>query len=566
MKALFSLNILPGSPLFFLALPLAVLAACSSEEGEDPAFSSGGHLAIGGVAAGGGATGGETASGGLAAGGAATGGSGNEGMGTGGTTGGVLTGGTTSTGGAFSGGTPTGGTTSTGGAPFGGTLTGGTTITGGAPSGGTSAGGTTSTGGGTPSGGTPTGGASTGGMSSGGLSTGGVATGGSSTGGTPSTGGSSGGSGLADEYPCDESTDGYDAVVTASGSSWSVNGGGGHASLLAALQAALASGGASEDDKRRVLLVDDGEIPADAQMRIPSNTVFNACGTITVVEPGGGSDRSPCYARSASHIDIPHITIRGIAQYGCFFRETEGVHIGVADIRLSGGLGMRFDNNPGGNDWANSASNTARKAGFRLDDVYVENVSHGVEFYGIRDVSIGAIVARNTSQAGLMLNNTVNVDVGLVDGQGVSPGAGYAVFRMANDNGKDWDTGSHPMSIHVGKVIARESGGSNGQGIFCLTDSGGVTIDEVDLENTASNSIWLEWCTNVVIGNPNTQSRIHNSGNVFISYGTDTRMSNDLVFENIAITGTSIVFNHDCPPNIDWINVTRDGSSVSECE
>lgn len=367
-------------------------------------------------------------------------------------------------------------------------------------------------------------------------------------------------------YPCDGNTAGYDAVVTGSGASWSVNGAGNHTSLLAAMRAALGSGGASENAKRTVLLVDDGTVPADEQLRIGSNTVLNACGTITVVDPTGGSDRSPIYARSASHIDIPHLTVRGKAQYGAFFRETEHVHLGVADIRLEGGLGMRIDNNPGGNDWANSASNSARKSGYQLDDVYVENVSHGVEFYGIRDITIGKVVARNTSQAGLMLNNSVDIEVGLVDGQGVSPNAGYAVFRMANDNGKDWDSGTHPLSIHVGKVVARESGGSNGQGIFCLTDSGGVTIDEVDLENTASSSIWLEWCTNVRIGTATTPSRIVNSGNFMISYGTETRMSNDLVFENIAITGTNINFNQDCPPNIDWINVTRNGSPVSECE
>src|SRR5690606_2448125 len=113
---------------------------------------------------------------------------------------------------------------------------------------------------------------------------------------------------------------------------------------------------------------------------------------------------------------------------------------------------------------------------------------------------------------------------------------------------------------------ARESGGSNGRGIFCVTDSGGVTIDEVDLESTASTSIWLEWCTNVRIGNPTTPSRIHDSGEALISYGTDTRRSNDLVFENIAITHTNTSFNRDCPPNIDWLDVPRDGVPVTTCE
>lgn len=438
-----------------------------------------------------------------------------------------------------------GGTSASGGALGGG----GATETGGAGLGGTTGGNGTIGNGGAPSGGEANGGSATAGGSSGG---------GSSTGGSSST--------LADTYPCDGNTEGYDAVVTGSGNSWNVNGGGAHTSLLAAMRAALGTGGPSENDKRTVLLVDDGTIPADEQLRISSNTVLNACGTMTVVDPSGGSDRSPCYARGASHIDIPHLTLRGSAQYGCFFREVEDVHIGIADIRLSGGLGIRIDNNPSGNSWGNSSNNAARVAGYQFDDVYVENVSMGVEFYGVEDIRIGRVVARNTSEAGLMLNNSIDVDVDLVDGQGVSPNAGYAVFRMANDNGKDWDSGTHPMNIHVGKVIARESGGSNGQGIFCLTDSGGVTIDEVDLENTASSSIWLEWCTNVVIGNASRASRIVNSGDLMISYGTETRMSNDIVLENIAITGTNINFNQSCPPNIDWINVTRNGMAVTECE
>ncbi len=456
----------------------------------------------------------------------------------------------------------TSGANSTGGVD--GTGTGGFAVGAG---GGSSSGGSDLGSGAAPStGGAPTGsGGNTGGASTGGVSSGGGGSGGSSSGGMSGSGGTPGGSSLADQYPCDGTETGYDAVISGSGSSWDVSGTG-YGSLLAAARAALGSGGTSESDKLTVLLVDDGNVPANEQLRIFSNTVFNACGTITVVDPTGGSDQSPFYARNADHIDIPHMTVRGNAQYGLFFREVEDVHIGVADVRLAGGLGMRIDNNPSGNSWANSASNAARQSGYQLDDVYVENVSHGVEFYGISDITIGSVVARNTSQAGLMLNNSVDVEVGLVDGQGVSPNNGYAVFRMANDNGKNWDNGTHPMSVHVEKVIARESGGGDGQGIFCLTDSGGVTIDEIDLENTASSSIWLEWCTNVRIGNAATPSRIVNSGNFMISYGTSTRMSNQLVFENIAITGANVNFNHDCPPEIDWINVTRNGSPVTTCE
>jgi hypothetical protein len=410
-----------------------------------------------------------------------------------------------------------------------------------------------------------------GGPSSGGSATGGSGTGGS--GGASSAGGGTDGAGgsapaeptLAERYPCDGSTDGYDRVVSASGGGWSMNGDS-YATLQAAMTAALAGGGASESDLLTVLVQDDGELPANVQQRVFSNTLLNVCGTITVVAPEGGSDRSPVYARGASNLIIPNLTIRGDAQYGVFLREVEDVHFGKVDIRLSGGMGMRIDNNPAGNSWANSASNAARVAGFRIDDAYIEGVSMGIEFYGAEDIELGSFVVRDTSEAGLMLNNSRDVEVGSVDGQGVSPNAGYAVFRMANDNGKDWDSGTFPMSVHVGKVTARASGGPSGQGIFCLTDSGGVSIDEVDIEDTAGNSIWLEWCTNVKLGSASKPSRIHSAGTLLISYGTETRQSNDLVLENIAITDTNISFNHDCPPNIEWTNVTRDGAAVTECE
>lgn len=391
-----------------------------------------------------------------------------------------------------------------------------------------------------------------------------VGTGGSG-GGTGGSGGNEGGT-LAEQYPCDGSTEEYDHVVTGSGSNWRVNSVE-HPSLIAAIRAALGDGGADPSNMRTVLVADGGNVP-DEQIRVFSNTLINVCGELNVVAPSAAGDRAPIYARSASNIVVPHLTVRGIPPYGVFFRDVDNVEFGEVDIRISGGLGMRIDNNPSGNGWANSASNSTRRAGFQLDSAYVDTVSHGVELYGIDGVTIGTVVARNASQAGLMLNNSRNVEVGLVDGQFVSPSAGYAVFRMANDNGKDWESGTHPMSIHVGKVIARESGGNNGQGIFCLTDSGGVTIDEIDIENTASSSIWLEWCTNVTIGNPTTPSRIHNSGGVLISYdpNSDTRRSNDLLFQNIAITGTGIDATHTtCPPSLQWINVTSNGSPVTGC-
>ena len=62
-------------------------------------------------------------------------------------------------------------------------------------------------------------------------------------------------------------------------------------------------------------------------------------------------------------------------------------------------------------------------------------------------------MARDTGYCGLILNETTNAEVGLVDADGAGTGTGYAAFRMANRNGRLG--GDYPTNIHVGEVIAR---------------------------------------------------------------------------------------------------------------
>src|SRR5690606_2744618 len=132
--------------------------------------------------------------------------------------------------------------------------------------------------------------------------------------------------------------------------------------------------------------------------------------------------------------------------------------------------GIRVDNH--GGDRAVKARN------LNIDYAYVEGTSaHGVETYGVDGITIGTVVARNTGYSGLLLNDSINAEVGLVDGDGAGTGTGYAAFRMANRNGRVGS--SYPDNIHVGEVIAR----GGGRGIFCVSESGGVTIDRIDIAN-----------------------------------------------------------------------------------
>src|SRR6185437_6795135 len=108
-------------------------------------------------------------------------------------------------------------------------------------------------------------------------------------------------------------------------------------------------------------------------------------------------------------------------------------------------------------------------------------------------LTVGTVTARNVGESGLLLNQTINATVGTVDADNAGAGTGYAAFRMANRNGR---VGSaYPNNIRVGTVKAR----GGGRGIFCVSESGGATIDRVDIANTGNNSVLVENCYGVTI-------------------------------------------------------------------
>jgi hypothetical protein len=497
----------------------AILSGCGAEDG--PAILGGlaGAAAIENGGAGGSYAGG---SGGVATGGsggghtggtaaAATGGSG--GLLSGGS-GGLLSGGT---GGALTGGTAgafTGGT--------GGTLTGGTggEVTGG--TGGELTGGT---------GGELTGG--TGGELTGG--TGGELTGG--TGGTETGGsGGSGGSGGDEAYPCDGDTSGYNAIVYDSGGgNWVAENGGSTVysgnDMRAAMQAGIDSLTPGRSSKQSVLVQGSGTIAASARVSVASHTVLNVCGTINVSGSGSG-DMAPVYAREV---------------YGMFFRSVSNLRLGQIDMRLSSGLGIRIDSH------GNGPSNN-----IQIDYVYVEGTSnHGVETYGVDNLTVGTVVARNTGYCGLILNETTNAEVGLVDADGAGTGTGYAAFRMANRNGRVGN--SYPTNIHVGEVIAR----GGGRGIFCVSESGGAVIDRIDISDTGNNSILLENCYNVNIAA--IEGSVTRGGDIRIAARSDFPNSSDITIQNLTVTDSAINENPCGDGNMVFQNNTLINSSQNVC-
>jgi hypothetical protein len=92
-----------------------------------------------------------------------------------------------------------------------------------------------------------------------------------------------------------------------------------------------------------------------------------------------------------------------------------------------------------------------------------------------------------------LLQNTKNARVGLVDGNNVATGTGYATLRFANNNGEI--NGGYNTNVYIQKVVSR----GGGRGIFCVSRSGAVTIDNIDLANNGNNAILIENCYNVNI-------------------------------------------------------------------
>jgi hypothetical protein len=328
----------------------------------------------------------------------------------------------------------------------------------------------------------------------GGAGAGGAGMGGSA--GTSSGGGGSGGTGgSGDWYPCDGTTSGYNAVMTKSGSTWTVVNGGTQrysgSDMQAALVAAYNSLTSGRSSKQSILVQGDGDIPATAQVSIPSYTILNVCGTINVSGTPSGSDRSPMFARGKTDIDIPNLKMTGSPQYGMFFRETNNVHLGHIELRLTSaaGIGIRADSG------SSAGSMTTFNRNYTLDYVYGSGMgSHVVETYGIDGIDIGTVEGNDVGECGLLLNRSINAEVGLVTCTECATGTGYAAFRVANSAGKVGS--SFPAgNVHVGKVVAR----GGGRGIFSVSGCGGVTIDQIDIANTGNTSILLQNTYNTTI-------------------------------------------------------------------
>lgn len=380
-------------------------------------------------------------------------------------------------------------------------------------------------------------------------------TGGAGAGETGTGGAGAGGSGGGDAaYPCDGDASDYDAVVTRSGSTWVAQNGSRNIysgdDMRSAIQAALDSLSSGRASKESVLVQGSGTMSASSRLSVPSYTVLNICGTIDVTGSGSG-DMAPLYARGRTDIEIPNVTISGTPLYAMFFRDVENLRLGHVELRVSSGLGIRIDNH--------GRSNRADKVtNIDIDHVYAEGTSsHGVETYGVDGLRIGTVIARDTGECGLLLNDTVNAEIGTVDAVNAGTGTGYAAFRLANRAGRIGS--SYPTNIRVGEVIAR----GGGRGIFCVSESGGFTIDRIDVADTGSNSILIENCHNVNVAAES--GTVTGGGDIRLAARDEFANSSDITIQNLTLTNTAVNEN-PCAANSTFSNLTLVNTRANTCD
>ncbi len=343
----------------------------------------------------------------------------------------------------------------------------------------------------------------------------------------------------------------YQAEAVLNGSTWTARRGSGTVytgtDMRAAVQAAISSLSAGRTSKERVVVRGSGSISANSRISLPSYTVLDVCGTINVTGSGTG-DQAPVYSRGTRDIEVQHLDVTGAPLYGVFLRNVQNVVLGQIDMRLTRGLGVRIDNRGDTSQWTRNV---------RIDNVHVSGASsHAVETYGVDGLTVGTVTARDVGESGLLLNQTVNATIAKVDAENAGTGTGYAAFRMANRNGRIGS--SYATNIRVGEVVAR----GGGRGVFCVSESGGATIDRIMLSNTGNNAILIENCYNVNLAA--RSGTVTGGGEIRLAARTEFANNRDITVQNLTVTNSSIR-ESPCGENTTFRNNRLVNSSQSVC-
>ncbi|TLD33691.1 hypothetical protein PspLS_01031 [Pyricularia sp. CBS 133598] len=290
----------------------------------------------------------------------------------------------------------------------------------------------------------------------------------------------------------------------------------------AAIQAALDSIGSGQ----RVAVIASGSIGANT-ISISSGKTFEGCGTINV---GNRNGRGAIESLNTQGVKIPYLTMTGNPYFGLRFHGTRDLTLGQITMNLSGGLGIRFDRDNPDNFNVRMGTITVTGAG-----------SHAVETWNIDGLVIDRVIARNVGESGLLVQKTRNAQIGIVDGNNVGAGTGYATLRFANNNGQN-PNGNYNTNIWVDQVISR----GGGRGVFCVSQSGAAVIRTVDLANNGNNAILIENCYNLSIRG----GTVNGGGEVRVAARSEFPNNRDL-WITLRVDNTS-VRESPCGTNVNW--------------
>lgn len=288
---------------------------------------------------------------------------------------------------------------------------------------------------------------------------------------------------------------------------------------------------------QRLSVIASGSIGTNV-ISISSGKTFEGCGTIDV---GYKRARGAIESLNTDGVSIPYLTMTGNPYFGMRFYGVKRLSLGNITMKLSGGLGIRFERDKAANSDVSMDTITVTGAG-----------SHAVETWNIDGLTINKVVARDVGECGLLLQTTTNAKVGLVDGDNVAAGTGYATFRMANANGRLAD-GSYKTNVFVDKVVSR----GGGRGVFCVSESGGVEISNVDLADNGNNAILIENCYGVSIRG----GTVKGGGEVRLAARDEFKNNRDVSI-TLKVNGNTVREN-PCGENITW-NISGD-ASINVC-
>ncbi|KAK6857110.1 parallel beta-helix repeat protein [Apiospora arundinis] len=317
-----------------------------------------------------------------------------------------------------------------------------------------------------------------------------------------------------------------DARVTGSGNSFTATRGsntvysGGD--YRAAIQAALDSISSGQ----RVAVMASGSIGAST-ISISSGKTFEGCGTINT---GWNTGKGAIESLNTNGVKIPYLNMTGGPYFGLRFHGVRDLTLGQIVMNLNTGLGIRFDRDA---PWNYNV---------KIDSVRVTGAgSHAVETFNIDGLEVGQVIARNVGECGLLIQTSRNVKVGLVDGDNVAKGTGYATLRFANNNGQ-LANGNYNTNVYVEKVVSR----GGGRGIFCVSQSGGAVITSVDLANNGNNAVLIENCYNLSIKG----GTVNGGGEVRLSARNEFPNNKDISV-TLTVNGAS-VRESPCGQNVKW--------------